>query len=87
MVQHQNETTPEGSEVDYGTTPAPAAAPAPACVSPPAKKKRIAGIGKKKKLEPKSLSFSEKGTPYARSFRRRFFAYHYTVNHPHTNIN
>ena len=25
-------------------------------------------------------------TPYARSFRRRFFAFHYTVNHPHTNI-
>ena len=25
-------------------------------------------------------------TPYARSFRRRFFAYHYAVNHPHTNI-
>ena len=25
-------------------------------------------------------------TPYARSFRRRFFAYHYAANHPHTNI-
>ena len=25
-------------------------------------------------------------TPYARSFRRRFFAFHYAVNHPHTNI-
>ena len=25
-------------------------------------------------------------TPYARSFRRRFFAFHYTVTHPHTNI-
>ena len=25
-------------------------------------------------------------TPYARSFRRRFFMYNYTVNHPHTNI-
>ena len=25
-------------------------------------------------------------TLFARSFKRRFFAYHYTVNHPHTNI-
>ena len=25
-------------------------------------------------------------TPYARSFRRRFFAFRYAVNHPHTNI-
>ena len=25
-------------------------------------------------------------TLFARSFRRRFFAYHYAVNHPHTNI-
>ena len=25
-------------------------------------------------------------TPYAASFRRRFFAYHHTVNHPHINI-
>ena len=25
-------------------------------------------------------------TPYARSFRRKFFAYHHAVNHPHTNI-
>ena len=25
-------------------------------------------------------------TPYARPFRKRFFAFHYTVNHPHTNI-
>ena len=24
--------------------------------------------------------------PYATSFRRRFFAYHHAVNHPHTNI-
>ena len=23
---------------------------------------------------------------FARSFRRRFFVYHYAVNHPHTNI-
>ena len=27
-----------------------------------------------------------KPTPYARSFRRRFFAYHHAVNHPHKNI-
>ena len=27
-----------------------------------------------------------KCTPYARSFRRRFFAYHHAVNHPHSNI-
>ena len=27
-----------------------------------------------------------KTTPFARSFRRRFFAYHYAVYHPHTNI-
>ena len=25
-------------------------------------------------------------TPYATSFRRRFFTYHHAVNHPHTNI-
>ena len=25
-------------------------------------------------------------TPYARSFRRWFFAYHHAVNHPHKNI-
>ena len=25
-------------------------------------------------------------TLFARSFRRRFFAYYYAVNHPHTNI-
>ena len=25
----------------------------------------------------------EGATPYARSFRRRFFAYHHAVNHPH----
>ena len=25
-------------------------------------------------------------TLFARSFRRRFFAYHYAMNHPHTNI-
>ena len=25
-------------------------------------------------------------TLFARSFRRRFFAYHYAVNHPNTNI-
>ena len=25
-------------------------------------------------------------TPYARSFRSRFFAYHYAANHPHTHI-
>ena len=27
-----------------------------------------------------------RATLFARSFRRRFFAYHYAVNHPHTNI-
>ena len=27
-----------------------------------------------------------KTTLFAKSFRRRFFAYHYAVNHPHTNI-
>ena len=25
-------------------------------------------------------------TPYARSFRRRFFAFHYAMNQSHTNI-
>ena len=35
------------------------------------------------------LSFTNITQPttlFARSFRRRFFAYHYAVNHPHTNI-
>ena len=30
--------------------------------------------------------FHTKFTLFARSFRRKFFAYHYAVNHPHTNI-
>ena len=30
--------------------------------------------------------FDPKTTLFARSFRRRVFAYHYAVNHPHTNI-
>ena len=29
---------------------------------------------------------AEQATLFARSFRRRFFAYRYPVNHPHTNI-
>ena len=29
---------------------------------------------------------SNEATPYARSFSKRFFAFHYAVNHPHTNI-
>ena len=56
LVQNQNETTPEGSEMNYGATPAPAP---PACASPPIKKKKVSGLKKKRKLEPKSLSFQE----------------------------
>ena len=32
------------------------------------------------------IGLHQTATPYARSFRRRFFAYHNAVNHPHTNI-
>ena len=32
------------------------------------------------------VSQPHQSTLFARSFRRRFFAYHYAVNHPHTNI-
>ena len=56
MMQNQNETTPDGSEINYGA----ASIPEPACASPPVKKKKIAGMRKKQKLEPKSLSFSDK---------------------------
>ena len=58
LFQHENERTPEGSEVNYETTPAPV--PAPACASPPAKKKKISSDRKKQKLEPKSLSFEHR---------------------------
>ena len=33
-----------------------------------------------------ALSTGKLPTLYARSFRRRFFAFHHAVNHPHTNI-
>ena len=33
-----------------------------------------------------ALSTGKLPTPYARSFRRRVFAFHYAVNHPPTNI-
>ena len=34
----------------------------------------------------KKINFVPGFTLFARSFRRRFFAYYYAVNHPHTNI-